>query len=67
MQVGLCAFSSGKAQQIQMETFHGHSMISNQLYADLNDACGPWGDDDVKKAKCQARAALEAGGTLPSL
>ena len=54
-EVGLCAFNSGKAQQIQIETFHGHSMISNQLYADLVAACGPWGDSDVRKAACQAK------------
>jgi len=53
-EVGLCAFSSGKAQQIQIETFHGHSMISNQLYEKLNDACGPWGDKDVRGHKCLA-------------
>jgi hypothetical protein len=34
-QVGLCAFNSGKAQQIQMQTFFGHSMISNQRFAAL--------------------------------
>ena len=50
--VGLCAFGSGKAQEIQMRTYFGHSMISNQRMASLDTACAPWGDGDVKKARC---------------
>ena len=52
-EVGLCAFDSGKAQQIQMQTFFGHSMISNQRFASLEKACAPWGNDDVKTAACR--------------
>ena len=32
-------FDSGKAQQIQMQTFFGHSMISNIRFAALEKAC----------------------------
>lgn len=65
-QVGLCAFTSGKAAQIQIETYHGHSMISNELYTKLNAACGPWGNDGVQNAKCQTllQEADEAAGSF---
>jgi len=56
-EVGLCAFNTGKAQQIQMQTFFGHSMISNQRFAALERACAPWGNDDVKKPKCMLELA----------
>ena len=56
-EVGLCAFNSGKAQQIQMQTFFGHAMIPNKRFAALEAACAPWGNDDVKKPKCALQLA----------
>ena len=51
------AFNSGKAQQIQMETFFGHAMIPNQRFAALQKACAPWGDSDVKSVACRLQLA----------
>jgi hypothetical protein len=51
--VGLCCFECGKAQQISMQTFFGHSMISNQRKASLEAACAPWSDASVQEAACE--------------
>lgn len=56
-QVGLCAFSSGKAQQIQVEFFHGHAMYDQVLYEQLHQDCGNFSDSDVKNVKCIASLA----------
>jgi len=53
-EVGLCAFNSGKAQQIQIETFHGHAMISNERYASATQRCKPWSDTSVRRPACSA-------------
>jgi len=50
--VGLCCFECGKAQQISMQTFFGHSMISNQRKASLEAACAPWSDASVQESGC---------------
>lgn len=62
--VGLCAFRTGKSMQIQMQTFFGHSMISNLRWAALVKNCAPWGNDDVRKTGCvlQLAAAEEEIG-----
>jgi len=52
--VGLCAFSSGKSAQIQVQFFFGHSMTSQSTYKKIIDACGSFSDDDVKKAACSS-------------
>lgn len=52
--VGLCAFSSGKSNQIQVEFFFGHNMVSQLTYRRIIDACGAFSDDDVKKEACKA-------------
>lgn len=56
-QVGLCAFSSGKAQEIQVEFFHGHAMYDQPLYAAIKASCGNFSDTDVRKIKCVALLA----------
>ena len=50
--VGLCAFSTGKAQEIQVEFFAGHGMYSQTLYSDIHAACGNFSDADVQESQC---------------
>eukprot|EP00463_Aulacantha_scolymantha_P002501 TRINITY_DN3247_c0_g1_i1.p2 TRINITY_DN3247_c0_g1~~TRINITY_DN3247_c0_g1_i1.p2 ORF type:complete len:91 (-),score=23.71 TRINITY_DN3247_c0_g1_i1:720-992(-) len=52
--VGLCAFSSGKSNQIQVEFFFGHSMYSQMTYKKILAACGEFSNDDVKKPDCKS-------------
>mmetsp|Transcript_13047 Transcript_13047/g.25294 ORF Transcript_13047/g.25294 Transcript_13047/m.25294 type:complete len:484 (+) Transcript_13047:51-1502(+) len=56
-EVGLCAFSTGKAQQIQVEFFHGHAMYDQPLYNSLQTNCGNFSNSDVKQPKCLADLA----------
>lgn len=51
-EVGLCAFSSGKAKQIQVEFLHGHAMYDQPLYKSIHSACGNFSNDEVKDLKC---------------
>ena len=51
--VGLCAFSSGKAQQIQVEFFQGHGMYDQPLYKRINAACQTFTDEIVLTKPCK--------------
>lgn len=51
--VGLCAFSSGKAQQIQVEFFQGHGMYSQPLYKRIQAACKTFTNEIVLQAPCK--------------
>ena len=60
--VGLCAFGTGKSNEIQANFFNGHSMIPPTLFATLSSECtnsssGEWYDDNVAPTEC--RKALE--------
>ena len=51
--MGLCAFSSGKAQQIQVEFFQGHGMYDQPLYKRINAACQTFTDEIVLTKPCK--------------
>lgn len=65
-EVGTCAFETGKSKQITVETFFGHSMISQTLYADIQAACKSFSNDDVKDKTCSSLLdqANTAAGTF---
>ena len=55
--VGLCAFGSGKSNEIQANFFLGHSMIDQPLFRGLERACanattGEWADEADAPAEC---------------
>ena len=60
--VGLCAFGTGKSNEIQANFLNGHSMISPPLFSQLQTECtnatsGEWYDENVAPTAC--KEALE--------
>ena len=55
--VGLCDFSSGKSQQIQVEFFAGHGMYDQPLYQKLHQECKNFSDHDVTLEGCRGALA----------
>lgn len=52
--VGLCAFTTGKSQQIQVEFFQGHGMFDQPLYLKIKEVCKGFTDEDVQAPACAA-------------